>query len=127
MAGGLRFRPEAIPFAGPATNFTVATRTFAATLTTIIIPTASIVGVQRPGIYRVALIAAAATTFQFQDTANTVISAQYNLPAAGSQFIIGDGAMQGDPLWQPATFGLGIQIVVGAGAVVGDVWTAIGA
>jgi hypothetical protein len=127
MSGGLRFRAEAVPFAGPATNFTVATKTFAASNTTIIVPTTALTGVQRPGIYRVCLIAAGATTFQFQDTSAGILSAVYNLAAAGSQFIIGDGAMNGDPLWQPSGPGLGLQIVVGAAAIVGDIWTALGA
>jgi len=116
MSGGLRFRPEAIP---------VATKSFPVG-TTVLVTAASLIGVQRPGIYRLALSAAAAATFQFQDTANTALSAVYSLPVNGL-FIIGDGAINGDPLWIPAAPGLGLQIVVATSTVTGDIWTALGA
>jgi len=124
MSGGLRFRPEALPFAGPATNFTVATRSFAVG-TIVLVPAASLTGVQRPGVYRLALIAAAAATFQFQDTSGGVLSAVYPLPVGG--IFIMNTPHGGDPLWQVGTPGLGLQIVVATSPIVGDIWTALGA
>jgi hypothetical protein len=124
MSGGLRFRAEAIPFAGPATNFTVATRSFAVG-TIVLVPAAGLIGVQRPGIYRIALIAAAAATFVIQDTNGGVLSATYPLPVGG--IFIMNTPEGGDPLWQPAGTGLGLQIVVATSPIVGDIWTAMGA
>ncbi len=107
----LRFRQEAVP---------CATKSFG-TGTTVIVTAASLIGNQRPGIYRVALVAAATATFQFQDTSAGVLSAVYTL-AAGVPFIM-DTPDNGDPLWIPSDRGLGLQIVVGTSTVTGDIWT----
>jgi len=114
MAGGLRFRAEATPLA--TKSFPVGT--------TVLVTAASLIGVQRPGIYRLTLIGAATATFQFQDTAATALSAVYPLGAA--QFIL-DTPINGDPWWQPAAPGLGLQILVAGATIVGDIWTALGA
>jgi hypothetical protein len=126
MAVGLRWRAEAVPFAGlaPNTNFTPATRAFAAG-TTILVAAASLVGIQRPGIYRVFLSSVAGGTFQFQDTSAGILSAQYTL-AANQQFPAFT-TYNGEPLWQPAAPGLGLQIVIGGtGPIFGDIWIALG-
>jgi hypothetical protein len=115
MSGGLRFRAEAIP---------LTTKSFPAG-TTALIAANTLIGGQRPGIYRVALTAAAAATFQFQDTANTVLSAVYSLPVGG--IFIMNTPEGGDPLWQPAVPNLGLQIVVATSTITGDIWTALGA
>jgi hypothetical protein len=124
MAGGLRFRPESVPVAPPAQGtYTAATKTYTVGTTTLI-TAASLVGIQRPGIYRLMLGSVAGGTFQFQDTANGVLSALYTLAANG--FFILDTPINGDPWWQPAAPGLGLQIVI-TGTFVGDIYTALGA
>ena len=123
MAGGLRFRPETVSFAGPAAGFTAATKTFAAG-TTVLFPVASLIGVQRPGIYRLMLASVAGGTFQFQDTSAGILSALYTLAANG--FFILDTPINGDPWWQPAASGLGLQLVT-TGTFVGDIYIALGA
>ena len=115
MAMGLRFRQEAPP---------VATKSFPVG-TTIFFPTSALVGIQRPCIYRVSLNAAAAATFQFQDTANNVLSAVYSLPVNGLYIL--ETPINGDPLWQPGAPGLGLQLVVATSTVVGDIWVGLGA
>src|SRR5437879_2395432 len=110
MAGGLRFRPEAPPVAPPAqATYTAATKTFTVG-PTVLVPAASLVGVQRPGIYRLMLNSVAGGTFQFQDTAGGILSAVYTLAANG--YFILDTPINGDPWWQPSAPGLGLQIVI---------------
>jgi hypothetical protein len=124
MAGGLRFRSEAFLVTPPASaTYTVATKSYLVG-TTIIVPVASLVGIQRPGIYRLMLNSVAGATFQFLDTAGGVLSALYTLPANG--FFILDTPINGDPWWQPSAPGLGIQITVSA-TIVGDIYAALGA
>ncbi len=124
MAGGLRFRAEATPVAPPAqATYTPATKTFTVG-TTVLITAASLVGIQRPGIYRLMIGSVAGCTFQFQDTSNVVLSALYTL-AANSFFIL-DTPINGDPWWQPSAPGLGLQMLT-TGTFVGDIYTALGA
>jgi len=124
MAGGLRFRAEATPVLPPTQGtYTPATKTYTVG-TTVLITAASLIGVQRPGIYRLMLASVAGSTFQFQDTSGGILSALYTLPANG--FFILDTPINGDPWWQPSAIGLGLQIVTGA-TVVGDIYTALGA
>lgn len=123
---GLRFRPEAarvtnngLAFGAPIVSFPAAT--------TIIVPAAALVGVQRAGLYSMMLSGNSATpaTFQFQDTNNNNISAVYNI--AANQFIQMLDKNNFDPWFQPATFGLGIQIVVSGATITGDIYWAAGA
>lgn len=111
---GLRFRSELQKVA--TVSFTVGT--------TVIVPTTALVGIQRAGIYRVALNSAAGSTFQFQDTGTNNISAVYTMPANG--FAIFDLANNFDPWWQATAALLGLQIVTSA-TVTGDIYWAAGA
>src|SRR5215469_1193549 len=112
MAGGLRQKSEAIRVT--TTSFPVAT--------TVIVPTTAVVGIQRPGIYRLALSgnSTTAATFAFQDTGANAISAVYNLAING--FFILDVPINGDPWWQVGTAGLGLQIVVTGATITGDIY-----
>ena len=124
MAGGLRFRAESTPVNPPAQGtYTAATKTYTVG-TTVLITAASLIGIQRPGIYRLMLNSVAGGTFQFQDTAGGVLSALYTLAANG--FYILDTPINGDPWWQPVAAGLGLQIVI-TGTFTGDIYTALGA
>jgi len=120
MAGGLRFRSEAILVSSKGANYTVAGSPIT------IVPTTQLVGLQRAAIYRVAIEAIGAATVQFQDTGANVISAQFSLAALG--FLILDTPINGDPWWQAAAAGLGLQMLLtGTGPVAADIWWGAGA
>jgi hypothetical protein len=127
MAGGLRFRTEATLISSYGTALAVGT--------TILVPTTQIVGFQRIGVYRMVLVANAASTFQFQDTAGNPISALYSLTAAGSTVTL-DTPINGDPWWMTGPtlakptypLGVGLQLVIGGtGPVAADIWVGWGA
>jgi len=117
MAGGLRFRSEAIKIA--TTSFPVAT--------TVIVATSLLTGIQRAGIYRLILSgnSTTAATFTFQDTGPNAISAVYNLAANGIFFL--DVPINGDPWFQATAAALGLQIVVTGATITGDIYWAAGA
>jgi hypothetical protein len=120
MAGGLRFRSEAILVSSKGSNYNVG----ASPIT--IVPTTQLVGVQRAGIYRVVIEAIGAATIQFQDTGANLISGQFSLGALG--FFILDIPINGDPWWQATAAGLGLQLLLtGTGPVAADIWWAAGA
>lgn len=119
MAGGLRLRSESQLVSSKGTNYT----TGASPIT--IIPASQVVGIQRVGIYKVAIEAIGAATFQFQDTGANLLSAQYSLGPLG--FFILDTPINGDPWWQGGV-GLGLQLLLtGTGPVAADIWVAFGA
>jgi hypothetical protein len=127
MAGGLRFRPEATLFSTFATPQVAGTR--------VLVTAAQVIGIQRVGVYRMILVANAASTFAFQDTLGNPISATYSLTAAGSTVTL-DTPINGDPWWQTGPnfatpnypLGVGLQIVIGGtGPVAFDIWVAWGA
>jgi len=119
MAGGLRFRSEAILVSSLGTPYTVAGSPIT------IIPASQVSGIQRVGIYRMIAVATAAVTLQFQDTASTLISAQYSLIAGGT--ITLDTPINGDYWWQGGA-GRGIQLLLtGTGPLAADIWVAFGA
>lgn len=118
MAGGLRFRSEAVLVSSKGTNYTVAGSPIT------IVPASSVGLLQRVGIYRVVIEAIAATTVQFQDTGSNVLSGQFSLGALG--FLILDTPINGDPWWQGGQ-GLGIQLLLtGTGPVAADIWYGMG-
>src|SRR6266853_1994716 len=127
MSGGLRHRPEATLSSSFGTPFGPGTK--------VLITAAQVQGIQRVGVYRMILVANAASTFAFQDTAGNPISATYSLTAAGSTVTL-DTPINGDPWWQTGPnfatpnypLGVGLQLVIGGtGPVAYDVWTALGA
>lgn len=95
--------------------------------TTIFVPITALVGIQRPGVYRYILSgnSTTAATYQFQDTSGNPLSAVYNLPIAGLHIV--DLPINGDPWFQPALAGLGLQLVVAGATITGDIFTQMGA
>lgn len=117
MAGGLRFRSEAFLISSKNAPY--------AATTTVLVPAANVVGIQRVGVYRCVIQAVSGqATFQFQDTGGNQISALYTVPILG--FFILDTPINGDPWWQGGA-GLGLQLVTTGGTVAADVWVANGA
>lgn len=117
---GLRFKTEAQLISSKGSNYLLAGSPIT------IIPANQVTGIQKVGIYRLVIVAAVASTVQFQDTGSNLISAQYSLLANGS-FVL-DTPVNGDPWWQGGA-GLGLQLLLtGAGAsVAADIWVAMGA
>ncbi len=113
----LRFRSEALqaPLVGPGPTFT---RTYASGTDTVVPAVAG----QKIGIYRLVLQGVAITTFQFIDSIagpNLPLSGTYAL-SAGGLFIL-DTPINMDPWWQTQS-GAALQMIVGAGAIVADLW-----
>lgn len=120
MAGGLRFRSEALLVSSKGVNYTVGGSPIT------IVPASSLVGIQRVGVYRVIIVAIAAVTIQFQDTGPNLISAQFPIAANGALTL--DTPINGDPWWATTAPGLGLQLVLtGTGPVAADIWYGLGA
>lgn len=124
---GLRFRSEAQLFSSAGTPFAVGT--------TVIVAASLITQIKRVCVYRMVMVANAASTFQFQDTNGNAISALYSLTAAGSTVTL-DTPINGDPWWSTGPsvmfpsnpLGVGLQLVIGGtGPVAADIWYGLGA
>jgi hypothetical protein len=126
---GYRFRPEAQLFSSGTAGLT-------GSATTAIVTAAQLpLTLNRVGVFRMILVArAAASSFQFKDSAGNIIGAIYTLTAAGSTVTL-DTPINGDPWWMTGpsfTFpnnplGVGLSIAIGTGVVDADIWWAFGA
>src|SRR5262245_4804694 len=129
MAQGLRFRPEAQLVSSLAAGFPGAT-------TTVLVTAAQLPqAFYRVGVFRMVLVArAAASSFQFKDSAGNNISAIYTLTGAGSTVTL-DTPINGDPWWMTGPnftspnnpVGVGLSLAIGTGIVDGDIWVGFGA
>jgi outer membrane usher protein FimD/PapC len=120
MAGGLRFRSECTLVSSKGTNYTIGGSPIS------IVPTSQLVGIQRVGVFRLIIVAVAATTIQFQDTGGNILSAQYPLGINGALTL--DTPINGDPWWATTAAGLGLQLLLtGTGPVAADIWVGFGA
>ena len=124
---GYRFRPEGQLISSLDAGFPAST-------TTILVPASAVLGIQRVGVFRMILVARAASSFQFEDTLGNDISAVYQLAGAGSAVTL-DTPINGDPWWMTGPsftspnnpIGVGLSLTVGGGIVDADIWFAFGA